>query len=91
MIIVTDVADLIAEIIICILMSELYGEYKDIRAREYDIAKVSESISGDSTKISYWLLIIFAIAFIVFDVVETGLAYRDLYKTAKKDSCADGC
>ena len=72
-------------------MSELYGEYNDVRAREFDIAQVSESISGDSTKVSYWLLIIFAIAFIVFDVVETGLAYRDLYKTAKKDSCTVSC
>ena len=72
-------------------MSELYGEYKDIRVREYDIAKVSESISGDSTKITYWLLIILAIVFIVFDAVEAGFAYRDLYETAEKDSCTVSC
>ena len=68
-IIVTEVADLIAEIIICIVMTELFGEYNEIRARSFDIAKVSASISGDSTKTSYWLLIFFAIAFIIFDVV----------------------
>ena len=69
MIVALEIGDLLLEIVICIVMTELYGEYNDIRKKEFAVATLHGSVTAPAElTTNYWRLIIFAVASILFDL-----------------------